>query len=173
MALIKCPECENMVSDKSEKCIHCGYPMESSIAEIEYSIVMDGYMDTDNYAVAMLKQYLGIPYEEGFEIVSRLPYVLDSSSDLLKMKNLANTLSNEKVVVRLIDNNNKEYSFSDGLIIDSGTGMFVNVPKCPTCQSTKVLKISMSSKVFSGIAIGLFSSKIRNTFECKNCGYKW
>ncbi len=27
MALIVCPECEKTVSDKSEKCIHCGYPM--------------------------------------------------------------------------------------------------------------------------------------------------
>lgn len=27
MALIKCPECGKQISDKSEKCIHCGYPM--------------------------------------------------------------------------------------------------------------------------------------------------
>ncbi len=25
MALVKCPECENEVSDKTENCIHCGY----------------------------------------------------------------------------------------------------------------------------------------------------
>ena len=27
MALIKCPECGNNVSDKSDKCIHCGFPI--------------------------------------------------------------------------------------------------------------------------------------------------
>lgn len=27
MALIKCPECQKEVSDKSEKCIHCGFPL--------------------------------------------------------------------------------------------------------------------------------------------------
>ena len=27
MSLIKCPECGKEVSDKSEVCIHCGYPI--------------------------------------------------------------------------------------------------------------------------------------------------
>ena len=27
MALIKCPECGKEISDKSDKCIHCGYPL--------------------------------------------------------------------------------------------------------------------------------------------------
>lgn len=28
MALIKCPECGGTISDKSDKCIHCGYPLK-------------------------------------------------------------------------------------------------------------------------------------------------
>ena len=28
MALIKCPDCGNEVSDKAKACIHCGYPIE-------------------------------------------------------------------------------------------------------------------------------------------------
>ena len=28
MAMIKCPECENMVSDKAANCIHCGTPLQ-------------------------------------------------------------------------------------------------------------------------------------------------
>ena len=30
MALIKCPECGKEISDKSEKCIHCGYPLSKT-----------------------------------------------------------------------------------------------------------------------------------------------
>ena len=30
MALINCPECGKEVSDKSEKCIHCGYPIKNT-----------------------------------------------------------------------------------------------------------------------------------------------
>lgn len=31
MALIKCPECEQEISDTCEKCIHCGYTLSQSI----------------------------------------------------------------------------------------------------------------------------------------------
>ena len=27
MALIKCPECKNQISDTTETCIHCGFPL--------------------------------------------------------------------------------------------------------------------------------------------------
>ena len=30
MALIKCPECGQMISDKSNACIHCGYPLDNN-----------------------------------------------------------------------------------------------------------------------------------------------
>ena len=48
-----------------------------------------------------------------------------------------------------------------------------NVPKCPTCQSTNIEKISLTSKVVGGALFGLFSSNVRKTMHCKNCGYKW
>ena len=44
MALIKCPECGNLISDKAEKCPHCGVPAKyfgandaAASAEIDYS----------------------------------------------------------------------------------------------------------------------------------------
>lgn len=45
--------------------------------------------------------------------------------------------------------------------------------KCPTCGSKNVKKISLTSKAVGGVMFGLFSSNIRNTFKCENCGYKW
>ena len=30
MALIKCPECNKDVSDKSQQCVHCGYPLRTT-----------------------------------------------------------------------------------------------------------------------------------------------
>lgn len=48
-----------------------------------------------------------------------------------------------------------------------------NIPKCPTCQSIDIEKISVTKKTLGGIMFGLFSSNVRNTFYCKNCGYKW
>lgn len=36
MALIKCPECVNAISDKSTICIHCGYPIKAELQKQQY-----------------------------------------------------------------------------------------------------------------------------------------
>lgn len=48
-----------------------------------------------------------------------------------------------------------------------------NKPKCPTCGSTNIKKISATSKVIGAATLGLFSNTARSQFECHNCGYKW
>lgn len=48
-----------------------------------------------------------------------------------------------------------------------------NIPKCPTCGSTNITKISTTSKVAGAVAFGLFSKTARSQFKCNNCGYKW
>lgn len=46
-------------------------------------------------------------------------------------------------------------------------------PKCPTCGSTNVEKISTLNRAVSIGVAGLASDKIGKQFCCKNCGYKW
>lgn len=46
-------------------------------------------------------------------------------------------------------------------------------PKCPTCGSAKVEKISTLNRAVSIGMVGLASDKIGKQFCCKNCGYKW
>lgn len=48
-----------------------------------------------------------------------------------------------------------------------------NRPKCPTCGSTNIEKISVTKKAFGGAMFGIFSSDVRNSMHCKNCGVKW
>ncbi len=48
-----------------------------------------------------------------------------------------------------------------------------NIPKCPTCGSTNVHKISVGSKVVGFATVGVFSSNLGKTMKCDNCGYKW
>ena len=48
-----------------------------------------------------------------------------------------------------------------------------NVPRCPTCNSTKVEKISTTKRWVSTGLFGLASSNIGKIMHCKNCGYKW
>lgn len=46
-------------------------------------------------------------------------------------------------------------------------------PKCPTCQSTNIRKMSGVERGASIATFGLFSKKINKTFKCNNCGYTW
>lgn len=47
------------------------------------------------------------------------------------------------------------------------------VPKCPTCGSLDLEKIGTASKVLDVAFWGFASGKVKKTFHCKNCGYKW
>ncbi len=47
------------------------------------------------------------------------------------------------------------------------------VPKCPTCGSTNLKKISGTSKAVSVAMFGLFSIKRHKVFQCNNCEYEW
>lgn len=46
-------------------------------------------------------------------------------------------------------------------------------PKCPTCGSTNIKKISTASKIVGASLLGLLSKTANSQFKCNNCGYKW
>lgn len=48
-----------------------------------------------------------------------------------------------------------------------------NKPKCPTCSSTNLKKISTTSKVVNTAVFGLFGTRRFKQFHCNNCGYEW
>ena len=51
MALIKCPECGKEISDKSDKCIHCGYPI------MNYAYNIYETIEGVEYKLTFLKDY--------------------------------------------------------------------------------------------------------------------
>lgn len=48
-----------------------------------------------------------------------------------------------------------------------------NTPRCPTCGSTDIQKISEAKRWLSTGLFGLASSDIGKSMCCKKCGYKW
>ena len=48
-----------------------------------------------------------------------------------------------------------------------------NQPKCPTCGSTNIKKISAASKAGGMFMFGIFSKTAKSQFQCEDCGYKW
>lgn len=49
----------------------------------------------------------------------------------------------------------------------------IPTPKCPTCQSTNIQRISTTSKMFDIMLVGHFSRAARSQFKCNSCGYMW
>lgn len=143
MALIKCPECGKEISDKSDKCIHCGYPLKKNtiINSKEYdlsgelNLVLNGNIIG---AIKSVREKTGLGLADG-------KYIVDY-------------MNNHKECPSILNFEQKKET---------------NVPHCPTCGSTNIEKISVTKKAFSGAMFGLFSSDIRNSMHCKNCGYKW
>ena len=43
-------------------------------------------------------------------------------------------------------------------------------PKCPTCQSTNIKKVSGLSKAGSVALWGIFSQKVKKQWHCNGCG---
>lgn len=70
---------------------------------------------------------------------------------------------------------NKQYTFEVPKQIEQTCFSYSssNVPKCPTCGSTKIQKISGTKRWVTTGLFGLASSNVGKTMECKNCGYKW
>ncbi len=50
---------------------------------------------------------------------------------------------------------------------------YTNMPKCPTCSSTKIRKISVTSKVASVAVWGVLSRKVHKQWHCDTCGSEW
>lgn len=48
-----------------------------------------------------------------------------------------------------------------------------NIPKCPTCGSTDIKKISGTKRWVGTGLFGLASSDLGKTMKCNNCKYKW
>ncbi len=48
-----------------------------------------------------------------------------------------------------------------------------NTPKCPTCGSSNVHKISGLERGASVMTLGLFSKKINKSYKCNSCKHTW
>ena len=180
MALIKCPECGKEISNKSKQCIHCGYPLDEPIINqnTKYAIYLIDYSYDKIICEQKIKSLLIDCYQiDKFEI---------------------NTIFQSPIPIKVLDGVNAEYleyikkDFSrSGGIIEFKESNYINdiiniriqqrkesfpldnLPKCPTCGSENIEKISNTSKATGGFLFGIFSSDVRKTLHCKNCGYKW
>ena len=152
MALIKCPECGKEISDKSDKCIHCGFPLietKNTICNIngkEYdlSFILEFYKEQPDGKVKLI-------------------------SNFMKMTNCG--LKDAKDVIDKILETNE---IPKVLILKQQEQVQVSKREskelihCPKCDSTAITTGARGVNNFWGL---LGASKTVN--RCGNCGYTW
>lgn len=67
----------------------------------------------------------------------------------------------------------KEIQKHNNELLENDNVKQANVPKCPTCGSSNIKRVSGTSKAVSVVMFGLLSQKVKKQFRCNNCGYEW
>lgn len=95
--------------------------------------------------------------------------------ELLKISKDINFIlaMNELKEKDIIEFNLKMSQFKQSVPQEKQSTQSTNIPKCPTCGSTNIKKISAGTRYVSTGLFGLGSSNVGKTMCCNNCGYKW
>ena len=166
MALIKCPECGKEISDKSKQCIHCGYPLEESNNDNKntaYSIRLIHCGEQNVKLIKIIREITGLDLKRGKDVVDNL-LLIKTNISLDEANSIKKQIEEVGGAVKIT-----EFNANDVVI----SQIELNIPKCPTCGSTDISKISTTSKAVSVGLFGIFSSKIRKQFHCNSCKYEW
>ena len=153
MALIVCPECGKEISDKSEVCIHCGYPLINTKCNIN-GIIYDFKEElpiallekTDDYvsAIGKIRKKTSLTLTDGCDLV-----------DIIReIKAIPETFTPKYP----LEDREKLY----------GDSKVKNV-ECPYCHSKDTKKISSLSKAGSVALFGVFAlGKTSKQWHCNN-----
>ncbi len=150
-----CPRCGELIDGK-QKCTRCNYvnvvPTEYHTCIIEHMIFEENPYDYDKFRRDLREEYTVNSDVFNKEIYQEL---IDEEQE--QFKGLVEAYEDQQEKIRQYQERLKNQ----------------NIPKCPTCGSTNIEKISAGKKLTGGLLFGIFSSNVRNTFCCRNCGYKW
>ncbi len=154
MALIVCPECGKEISDKSEACIHCGFPLINTKCNIN-GIIYDFKEElpiallekTDDYvsAIGKIRRKTSLTLADGCDLV-----------DIIREKK---SIPNEFTPKYPLENREELY----------GNQKVKNI-ECPYCHSKNVKKITMTSKAVHTALFGLFAvGRNSKNYHCDHC----
>lgn len=193
--MINCPECGESFLESLKICPYCGLSLDDKetlkkLSDIKY---LEHEASTNDelllWVTALIGSSILLFYfffiffsgDKGFFVVSMiilgilsfvgsLGCVIDELSRKKNMKNDA-ILAKADYDAYVLKKEKKLQELSD--YIKRSSSSTKNVPKCPTCGSTKIRKISGTKRAASILGFGILSNNIGKTYECLNCKYKW
>ncbi|WP_337935029.1 zinc ribbon domain-containing protein [Jutongia sp.] len=154
MALIKCSECGKEVSDRATTCPHCGCPMVAENhcvingLDVDCSFIFNNEYDQEIKELIMMEKT-----NLDLQIIEKIVYEWSAQGKIPPVFNGK---------VSTWEEDNKKILSQQS-----------NTPKCPTCGSTNIQKISGTKRWLSAGLFGLASSDVGKSMVCKSCGYKW
>lgn len=154
-----CLKCNRGLFDNDIKCDKCGC-----------SDIMDKktYQNLYNkFKNSSQKERIKLRQTSEYQIICKYKFIIDNKNtpEMRKQQSLRDKQKNQ-------NNINKSNLIKPKQSFSTATSPQY-IPKCPTCQSTNIIKISATKKALGFVTVGFFSSNFGKTMECKNCGYKW
>lgn len=160
MALIKCPECGEKISDKSKQCIHCGYPLdEDSLDESgSFSVVLDAPIENRIEAIKQVRILLNMDLRPAMNIVDGIPSILKSDVSIKEAKRIKEDFNaiGAHTTIRKYEPTDSNGKVSNKRVC------------CPHCGSDQIVTGARGFSLLTGF---LGSNKTVN--RCAKCGWNW
>lgn len=121
--LIKCPECGKEISDKSEQCIHCGYPLKSN-----HTCIING------------KEYdLSFIFDENYSYLYKVrDFVQITHCDIPTAKQYIDKFIEDKSLPKYVNVESKQQNSSK--------------TTCPRCGGTTFTPMKKKWNIWAGFA---------------------
>lgn len=159
-----CLKCNRGLFDADTKCDKCG--CVDIMDKSEYQTLYNQFKNSS------LKQQQILREKAEYQVICKYKFIIDSKNtpEMRKEQSIKDKQRAKQEAEQYLEQI-KCNSYQRQ--INQNQEQTKNIPKCPTCGSTNVSKISTTKKALGFVTIGIFSSNFGKTMECKNCGYKW
>lgn len=178
-----CPECQSEISQYAETCPKCGFPIqkymeENNLNDFEHVKICPVCGNTNGSTVPDILPTVFKCKKCGHAVVQTdIPrkgfhklYTLENERDF--MASIANKYGNNQFSYEMYDKWVRELHIKSNSTTTQSHQQ-KPVPKCPTCGSTDLRKITATEKATSSVLFGLFGNKRKKQFHCNSCGYEW
>lgn len=146
-----CPKCKMNFSDEFDECVYCGEDLKDGIIETEDTVSEKSISELSDTEI------------------------LEKYSDYRKRieKQTGRQMTDFEFLSGIREARRDSLNHQAETYFASNKEANVNKPKCPTCQSENIQKISTMTKAGSVALWGIFSQKIKKQWHCNSCGSEW
>lgn len=141
----------SQVQDEFDECIYCGEDLKDGIIETEDTVSEKSISELSDAEI------------------------LEKYSDYRKRieKQTGRQMTDFEFLSGIMEARRDSLNHQAETYFASNKEANVSKPKCSTCQSENIQKISTMTKAGSVALWGIFSQKIKKQWHCNSCGSEW